>query len=60
VRQRRLFVTGIAVTACLTVFGLAVITHAKDDDRPSSQQIAFAKDGALVVGVPVKTDDDDR
>jgi hypothetical protein len=44
VRQRCLFVTGIAVTACLTVFGLAAIAHAKDDDRPSSQQIAFAKD----------------
>jgi len=37
-------VTGIAVTACLTVFGLAVIVHANDDHRPSSQQIAFAKE----------------
>ena len=42
--QRHPFLTGIVVTACLTTFGLAVITHAKDDDRPSAQQIAFAKD----------------
>src|SRR6185436_8841005 len=41
--RTRPWVSGIVVTACLAGLGLAAVTYASDDNRPSNRQIAFAQ-----------------
>ena len=41
--RTRAVVSGIVVTACLTGLGLAAVTDASDDNRPTNRQIAFAQ-----------------
>jgi hypothetical protein len=38
------FLYGLVITVCIAALGLVVITHATDDDAPSSRQIAFAQE----------------
>ena len=41
--QKHPVLVGVVIAACVAALGLGVIAYASDDEKPSSQQIAFAQ-----------------